>query len=154
VVGAIQHGPLTIYPNGGTILYNHRPLKLLPSARKVLVYLLRRPGQCCTYRELYDAAGRVPGGAVGLDGEGHKVNVRTMILRLRGSFRELDPEFNLIKTITEYGYMWVDPSKAEVTQVVLPIGLALRTLMLARTTGNTDLYQLLKEEYTKQGVEL
>jgi two-component system response regulator ChvI len=62
-------------------------------------------GQPVGYRAIYDQvhyAGFVAG-----DGErGFKLNVRTMIKRMRRKFQAIDPGFQAIRSIAGLGYAW------------------------------------------------
>ena len=73
--------------------------------QRIVGLLVAHAGQPVSYRAIYDQvhyAGFVAG-----DGErGFKLNVRTMIKRMRRKFQAIDPGFQAIRSIAGLGYAW------------------------------------------------
>ena len=80
-------------------------IDLTISEFKVLSCLVTQPGIDLTYLQLYDAV-RGEGFAVGLGHDGHRVNVRGYIKRIRKKFRDVDPGFDRIELYHGFGYRW------------------------------------------------
>jgi two-component system response regulator ChvI len=71
----------------------------------IVAYMAENPGRDVSYREIYDI---VHGeGFMAGEGEmGFRTNVRAFIKRIRHKFREVDPDFSLIKNYPGFGYRW------------------------------------------------
>ena len=80
-------------------------IDLTISEFKVLCDLVTHAGIDRTYRQLYDAV-RGEGFAVGHGHDGHRVNVRGYIKRIRKKFRDVDPAFDEIENYASFGYHW------------------------------------------------
>ncbi len=98
-------GPLLLQAHKGRAEWRGREVGLTVVEQRIVGLLVANAGQPVTYRAIYDQvhyAGFVAG-----DGErGFKLNVRTMIKRLRRKFQAIDPDFQAIRSITGLGYSW------------------------------------------------
>jgi two-component system response regulator ChvI len=92
-----------------------RSLDLTLTEFRILTRLAMKPNEDVSYRDIYDLvhgkdfiAGQGP--------EGHRVNVRTFIKRIRSEFRSADSGFNQIQNYAGFGYRWI-PDRAEIPPV-------------------------------------
>lgn len=72
---------------------------------RVVERLASRPGVDFTYRQLYDVV-HGEGFRAGDGDDGYRVNVRSMIKRIRQKFLAVDEGFGEIENYTGYGYRW------------------------------------------------
>ena len=98
-------GSLLLQPHTGRAEWRGRDIGLTVVEQRIAALLAATAGQPVTYRAIYDQvhyAGFVAG-----DGErGFKLNVRTMIKRMRRKFQAIDPGFQAIRSIAGLGYAW------------------------------------------------
>lgn len=73
---------------------------------RIIELLATRAGEDIGYREIYDLV-HGKDFIAGLGEEGYRANVRTLIKRIRKSFREVDPEFAQIENYAGFGYRWL-----------------------------------------------
>ena len=73
---------------------------------RIIELLATRPGDDVGYREIYDLV-HGKDFIAGLGEEGFRANVRTLIKRIRKSFREVDPDFAQIENYAGFGYRWL-----------------------------------------------
>ena len=71
----------------------------------IVSLLVSKSGSDASYREIYDLV-HGEGFIAGIDGEGHRVNVRTFIKRIRRKFRAVDGTFDHIENYPAFGYRW------------------------------------------------
>ena len=71
----------------------------------IVSLLINKGGSDASYREIYDLV-HGEGFIAGIDGEGHRVNVRTFIKRIRRKFRAVDESFGHIENYPAFGYRW------------------------------------------------
>ena len=71
----------------------------------IVSLLINKGGSDASYREIYDLV-HGEGFIAGIDGEGHRVNVRTFIKRIRRKFRAVDENFGHIENYPAFGYRW------------------------------------------------
>jgi two-component system response regulator ChvI len=102
-------GPLLLPPllpsHGRPAQWRGHAIGLTVVEQKIVALLVANAGQPVSYRAIYDQvhyAGFLAG-----DGErGFKLNVRTMIKRMRRKFQAIDPGFQAIRSIAGLGYAW------------------------------------------------
>jgi hypothetical protein len=68
--------------------------------------LAAKAGNDVGYREIYDLV-HGKDFVAGVGKEGYRANVRTLIRRIRKSFREVDPGFAQIENYAGFGYRWI-----------------------------------------------
>jgi len=73
---------------------------------RIIELLATRAGEDIGYREIYDLV-HGKDFIAGLGEEGYRANVRTLIKRIRKSFREVDPDFTQIENYAGFGYRWL-----------------------------------------------
>jgi two-component system response regulator ChvI len=73
---------------------------------RIIELLAARAGEDIGYREIYDLV-HGKDFIAGLGDEGYRANVRTLIKRIRKSFREVDPDFAHIENYAGFGYRWL-----------------------------------------------
>jgi len=100
----VTSGPLLL-PHRRPAQWRGRDVGLTVVEQRIVGLLVAHAGQPVSYRAIYDQvhyAGFVAG-----DGErGFKLNVRTMIKRMRRKFQAIDPGFQAIRSIAGLGYAW------------------------------------------------
>jgi len=96
---------LLLLPQRRPAQWRGRDVGLTVVEQRIVGLLVAHAGQPVSYRAIYDQvhyAGFVAG-----DGErGFKLNVRTMIKRMRRKFQAIDPGFQAIRSIAGLGYAW------------------------------------------------
>ena len=65
-----------------------------------------KAGDDVGYREIYDLV-HGKDFVAGAGEEGYRANVRTLIKRIRKSFRDVDPRFAQIENYAGFGYRWI-----------------------------------------------
>ena len=73
---------------------------------RIIELLATRASEDIGYREIYDLV-HGKDFIAGLGEEGFRANVRTLIKRIRKSFREVDPDFAQIENYAGFGYRWL-----------------------------------------------
>lgn len=73
---------------------------------RIIELLATRTGEDIGYREIYDLV-HGKDFIAGLGEEGYRANVRTLIKRIRKSFRGVDPSFAQIENYAGFGYRWL-----------------------------------------------
>ena len=71
----------------------------------VVHLLASNVGQYVTYRAIYDRL-HYEGFLAGKGLDGYRVNVRSIIKRIRQKFHAIDPTFEVIETYQSFGYRW------------------------------------------------
>lgn len=101
----VVSGPLLLQPHKGRAEWRGRDIGLTVVEQRIVALLVAQAGQPVSYRAIYDQVHHA--GFVAGDGErGFKLNVRTMIKRLRRKFQAIDPDFQAIRSIAGLGYAW------------------------------------------------
>ena len=73
---------------------------------RIVALLAGKVGDDVGYREIYDLV-HGKDFVAGAGEEGYRANVRTLIKRIRKSFREVDPGFAQIENYAGFGYRWI-----------------------------------------------
>jgi two-component system, OmpR family, response regulator ChvI len=103
----IRHcGRLTLKLSAGRALWDTIDVKLTAGEFNVVRLLASNAGNHVTYRAVYDCT-HVVGFISGRGEHGYRMNVRSMIKRIRNKFRLIDPDFHQIENFTAFGYRWV-----------------------------------------------
>lgn len=104
-VEPLSIGDLTLSPASARATWRGIPVALTVTQFRIIHLLASRAGQDISYREIYDTV-HGAGFAAG-DGEhGYRVNVRSLIKRIRRSFQTVDSEFDAIANYPAFGYRW------------------------------------------------
>lgn len=90
-------GPLTLNEDNNEVSWNGVPIKLTLTELWILQSLIKKPGNLKSHTQLKQAA------QTEVEDNTIVANVR----RIRGKFKEIDPEFDCIKTEYGMGYRWV-----------------------------------------------
>lgn len=100
----VTSGPLLL-PQRRPAQWRGRDIGLTVVEQRIVGLLVAHAGQPVSYRAIYDQVHYE--GFVAGDGErGFKLNVRTMIKRMRRKFQAIDPDFQAIRSIAGLGYAW------------------------------------------------
>ena len=86
-------------------LWHGHDLRLTKSEMDILRTLVLSAGRFTSYRALYDVL-HYPGFLAGAHGNGHMINMRSFMKRLRNRFKRIDPAFCSIVNANRIGYMW------------------------------------------------
>jgi two-component system response regulator ChvI len=99
-------GALTLRSRSRRVAWKGREVGLTFTEFRIVELLTTPVGTDRTYREIYDV---VHGeGFVAGDGDGgYRVNVRSLIKRIRQKFRAVDPHFSAIENYPGNGYRWI-----------------------------------------------
>ena len=108
VITPLQVGFLDLNPGSARASWQGKPVELTLTEFKVVEHLATRAGRDVRYRELYDVM-RGEGFHGGNGENGYRVNVRTMIKRVRQKFSAIDEKFDRIENYPEFGYRWRAP---------------------------------------------
>jgi len=90
-------GPLTLNEDNNEVSWNDAPVNLTLTEFWILKSLVKRPGNLKSHTQLKQAA------QTEVEDNTIVANVR----RIRGKFKEIDPEFDCIKTEYGMGYRWI-----------------------------------------------
>lgn len=105
----LRVGELTLSPRHCRARWRGEEVELTVTAFNIVKLLAASPGVDFTYREIYDVVHRE--GFFAGDGEdGIRVNVRSLIRRIRMKFREIDEKFTSIENYPAFGYRWRKPA--------------------------------------------
>ncbi len=91
--------------------WREQPVPLTVTQFRIVHLLAARAGEDVSYRQIYDVV-HGEGFAAGEGEDGYRVNVRSLIKRIRQAFRELDRNFDEIRNYPAFGYRWKPPSDA------------------------------------------
>lgn len=97
--------PLLVRRAAHEVLWRNTLVPLTAGEFRIIELLAGRAGEDVGYREVYDVV-RGEGFVAGAGPEGYRQNVRTFIKRIRGKFREVDPDFDQIGNYPGFGYRW------------------------------------------------
>jgi two-component system, OmpR family, response regulator ChvI len=101
----ISIGELVLLPKCLRARWMTQEVALTVVEYRIVEKLSSRPGMDFTYREIYDVV-HGEGFWAGDGDDGFRVNVRSLIKRIRQKFRDIDPEFESIENYPGYGYRW------------------------------------------------
>lgn len=101
----LAHGDLTLMTNASRAFWKGNDVDLTVSEFKVVQLFVESRGRPVSYREIYDRM-HYCGFVAGYGEDGYRVNVRSMIRRIRVKFRSLDPTFDAIRNAAALGYAW------------------------------------------------
>lgn len=101
-------GNLVLRPSIGRLFWNGADVGLTLSEYKVISLLVSTIGRPVSYRAIYDTM-HYQGFIAGCGDEGHRVNVRCTIKRIRKKFLKIDPGFDEIESHAGFGYAWRSP---------------------------------------------
>jgi two-component system, OmpR family, response regulator ChvI len=90
--------------------WHEQPVPLTVTQFRIVHLLAARAGEDVSYRQIYDVV-HGEGFAAGEGEDGYRVNVRSLIKRIRQAFRELDPNFDKIRNYPAFGYRWKPPAE-------------------------------------------
>lgn len=108
-------GPLRLDPKSCRAHWHGTEAGLTITEFRIVNKLAAQPGVDFTYREIYDVV-HGEGFHAGDGVEGIRVNVRSLIKRIRRKFRDIDDTFEAIENYPGYGYRW----RAEAREPVRP----------------------------------
>jgi two-component system response regulator ChvI len=101
-----ERGHLTLMPNASRAFWKGDDIGLTVREFKVLQFMVvESRGRAVSYREIYDRM-HYRGFVAGYGDDGYRVNVRSMIRRIRVKFRSFDPTFDAIRNAAALGYAW------------------------------------------------
>lgn len=98
-------GDLTLNGGSARALWKGAPVALTVTQFRIVQLLASRSGQDISYREIYDTV-HGAGFAAGEGEHGYRVNVRSLIKRIRRSFQAVDSDFEAISNYPAFGYRW------------------------------------------------
>jgi two-component system, OmpR family, response regulator ChvI len=101
----IQLGPLELRLDINRAVWNNQTVDLTLAEFRLLWQLALKPSEDVSYRELYDLV-HGKDFVAGSGAEGYRVNVRTIIKRIRKKFRDVAPDFDEIHNYAGVGYRW------------------------------------------------
>ncbi|MPY72473.1 MAG: response regulator, partial [Alphaproteobacteria bacterium] len=104
-IEALEVGELTLYPETCRARWQDQEVGLTICEFRIVQKLASRRGVDFTYRDIYDVV-HGEGFWAGDGDDGFRINVRSLIKRIRQKFRAIDPEFELIENYPGYGYRW------------------------------------------------
>lgn len=112
---AFSAGPLRLDPKSCRAQWHGTEAGLTITEFRIVHKLAAQPGVDFTYREIYDVV-HGEGFHAGDGVEGIRVNVRSLIKRIRRKFRDIDDTFEAIENYPGYGYRW----RAEASEPARP----------------------------------
>jgi len=101
----MRRGPLELRFDINRATWHGRPVDLTLTEFRILTRLASRPGIDASFRDIYDLVHGKDFRA-GDGEEGYRANVRSFIKRVRGKFRDVDPDFDRIHSYPRFGYRW------------------------------------------------
>ena len=105
---AITVGELSLRRRSCRALWRGAEVALTLTEFRVVELLAGHAGADQTYREIYDVV-HGAGFWAGDGDAGYRVNVRSLIKRIRQKFSGIDPDFRAIENYPGYGYRWRKP---------------------------------------------
>jgi two-component system response regulator ChvI len=103
--GASRRGNLELRPLVGHAFWDGKRVALTLTEFAILQMLAETPKRDISHREIYDLV-HGEGFIAGSGEDGYRVNVRSLIKRIRAKFRAVDEEFDCIKSYSGFGYSW------------------------------------------------
>jgi two-component system response regulator ChvI len=104
-IEALEVGELTHYPETCRARWQDQEVGLTICEFRIVQKLASRRGVAFAYRDIYDVV-HGEGFWAGDGDDGFRINVRSLIKRIRQKFRAIDPDFELIENHPGYGYRW------------------------------------------------
>jgi len=101
-------GELALRPDSCRAFWRDRQVPLTLTEYNIVDLLARNSPNCLSFREIYDVV-HGAGFAAGDGSEGYRLNVRTLIKRIRRKFCEVAAQFDEIETLPGAGYRWRSP---------------------------------------------
>lgn len=101
----IRRGKLELRPLLGRAFLDNKRVELTLTEFTILQTLAETPKRDLSYREIYDLV-HGEGFVAGWGEEGYRVNVRSIIKRIRHALRAIDDKFDSIKVQPGCGYYW------------------------------------------------
>ena len=98
-------GDLVLYVHTARALWRDLAVPLTVTQFRIIHLLASRAGEDVSYREIYDMV-HGAGFAAGEGEHGYRVNVRSLIKRIRRSFQVVDEGFDAIANYPAFGYRW------------------------------------------------
>jgi two-component system response regulator ChvI len=102
----LRHGALELRCDSHRAFWQGTMVDLSLTEFRIIELLATRAGEDVGYREIYDLV-HGKDFIAGLGEEGYRANVRTLIKRIRKSFRGVDPDFAQIENYAGFGYRWL-----------------------------------------------
>lgn len=102
---SLDYGSLTLKVKSCRAFWRGRQVPLTLTEYNIVSLMVRNVPRCQTYREIYDVV-HGKGFFAGDGSDGYRLNVRTLIKRIRKKFCVLDAEFDQIETCPGTGYRW------------------------------------------------
>jgi two-component system response regulator ChvI len=101
----LRHGALELRCESHRAFWHGVMVDLSLTEFRIIELLAARAGEDVGYREIYDLHGKDFIAGVGV--KGYRTNVRGLLKRIRGAFRDVDPEFAQIGNYARFGYRWI-----------------------------------------------
>jgi len=102
----LRHGELELRCESHRAFWKGTMVDLSLTEFRIIELLATQAGEDVGYREIYDLV-HGKDFIAGLGEEGYRANVRTLIKRIRKSFREVDRDFAQIENYAGFGYRWL-----------------------------------------------
>ena len=102
----IRQGALELRCESHRALWGGAMVDLILNEFRIVALLAGKAGDDVGYREIYDLV-HGKDFVAGAGEEGYRANVRTLIKRIRKSFRDVDPGFAQIENYAGFGYRWI-----------------------------------------------
>ena len=102
----IRQGALELRCDSHRALWGAAMIDLSLTEFRIVALLAGKAGEDVGYREIYDLV-HGKDFVAGAGEEGYRANVRTLIKRIRKSFRDVDPRFAQIENYAGFGYRWI-----------------------------------------------
>jgi len=102
----IRQGALELRCESHRALWGGAMVDLSLTEFRIVALLAGKAGDDVGYREIYDLV-HGKDFVAGAGEEGYRANVRTLIKRIRKSFRDVDPGFAQIENYAGFGYRWI-----------------------------------------------
>jgi two-component system response regulator ChvI len=103
---ALRNGALELRCESHRAFWGGAMVNLSLTEFRIVALLAGKAGNDVGYREIYDLV-HGKDFVAGAGEEGYRANVRTLIRRIRKSFREVDPGFAQIENYAGFGYRWI-----------------------------------------------
>ena len=100
-----RYGKLELRFESNRAFWNGARVELTLTEFRIVALLAGKAGEDVGYREIYDIV-HGKDFVAGPGEEGYRANVRTLIKRIRKSFRDVDPGFAQIENYAGFGYRW------------------------------------------------
>jgi two-component system response regulator ChvI len=102
----MRQGALELRCESHRALWGGEMVDLSLTEFRIVALLAAKAGDDIGYREIYDLV-HGKDFVAGAGEEGYRANVRTLIKRIRKSFRDVDPGFAQIENYAGFGYRWI-----------------------------------------------